>query len=215
MPQGCDEQENISIDNFIIRFVPYLILAILYGLSYLYFNSSTQFIMFIIIFILNFFTILFFYKDFLSIQNLSKSIFGEDFGLDVGNEKSIFTKVFIFAIFITLILNIATFGIILAVFDYGKRSTNDYLSYKLTDPNMALITNIKENFKIYFITLFSFACFVIYSHTNCRLKLLLQNIIGLFLSIFIIVLSIKSCISSVEFLNIKKHHKPLYSNTTK
>ena len=201
-------ENNISIEAFLPGAFRYVILAVLYIICFLYFyNNSTQFIIFIVIFILNFFTIVFLYKDFLSIPNLYESLLGDSENAVAGSG---FTKMFAFAIFITLTLNIATFGMILAVFDYGKKSTNDYLSYTMTPQNMELLKEFKGLYYWYIIFTGFFAFFMIYSHTSGRLKLMLQNIIGIILSIAIITIASYECYLSVKFLNTLLHKRQLY-----
>jgi hypothetical protein len=198
--------DNIRMDAFLQGVFRYVILAILYIICYLHlYSNSTQFILFIVIFILNFFTIVFLYKDFLSVPDLSESLFG-----DSEIPGSGFTKLFTFAILITLILNIATFGMILAVFDYGKKSTNDYLSYTMTPQNMELLTEFKTWYYRYVLLISFFTFFIIYSHTTGRLKLMLQNMIGIVLSGAIISIASYECFLSVKFLRTLLHKRQLY-----
>lgn len=199
-------EDNIKMELFLPGVFRYAVLLVLYMICFLYiYNNSTQFILFIVIFILNFFTILFLYKDFLSIPELSDSLFGESEVM--GNT---FTKLFTFAIVITLTLNIATFGMILAVFDYGKKSTNDYLSYTMTPQNMKLLTEFKGWYYWYMIYVGFFAFFVAYSHTTGKLKIMLQNVVGTILSIAIIVISSYECSLAVKFLDNLLHKRQLY-----
>jgi hypothetical protein len=123
---------------------------------------------------------------------------------------SMFTKMFVFAILITLTLNIATFGMILAVFDYGKQSTNDYLSHTMTPQNMQLLTEFKGWYYWYMVYIGFFAFFIIYSHTTGRLKLMLQNMVGVILSIAVICIASYECSLSVKFLNNLLHKLQLY-----
>ena len=204
----ADIENNIRMDTFLTGVFRYAILAILYIICFLFlYSNSTQFILFIVIFILNFFTIIFLYKDFLSIPDLSNSLFGNT---DTPVSSSMFTKLFVFAILITLTLNIATFGMILAVFDYGKKSTNDYLSYTMTPQNMKLLTEFKRWYYWYVIFIGFFSFFMIYSHTTGRLKLMLQNIIGVILSIVVICIASYECVLSVKFLNNLLYKLQLY-----
>jgi hypothetical protein len=182
---------NIRMDTFLTGVFRYAILVILYIICFLFlYNNSTQFILFIVIFILNFFTIVFLYKDFLSVPELATNLIGDSENVGPG---SMFTKLFVFAILITLTLNIATFGMILAVFDYGRKSTNDYLSYTMTPQNMQLLTEFKGWYYCYMVAIGFFAFFIIYSHTTGRLKLMLQNMIGVILSITVIYIASYEC----------------------
>jgi len=121
-----------------------------------------------------------------------------------------FTKLFIFAIIITLTLNIATLGIILSVFDYGKQSTNNYLSHTMTPQNMELLNKFKILYMWYMIFMGFFAFIVIYSHTTGKLKIILQNFIGIILSCSIIILASYMCSLSVKFLGNRLNRRQLY-----
>jgi hypothetical protein len=201
-------QDNIGTESFIKGIFRYIILVMLYVIYFLYIHSdSTQFVLFIVVFILNFFTVVFLYKDFLSIDGLEQSIMSS-----MGNSGSgsMFTKVFVFAILITLILNIATFGIILAVFDYGKRTTNDYLSYRMTPQNDQLLKDFNWWYYVYIMFMGFFAFFVIFSHTTGKLKILLQNMIGVVMTVIILYSASYLCVLSVRFLDNLKHKRQLY-----
>lgn len=201
-------EDNIGMETFFKGIFRYLILVILYIICLLYiYSHSTQFILFIVIFVLNFFTIVFLYKDFLSIDGLEQSIMSSTENNIPG---SMFTKVFVFAILITLILNIATFGIILAVFDYGKKSTNDYLSYAMTPQNDILLNEFKWWYYVYLMFMGFFAFFVIFSHATGKLKILLQNMMGVAMTIIIIYSASYLCVLSVRFLDNLKHKRQLY-----
>ena len=189
--------DDMSLKEFLPGVLRYAVLAILYIICFLYlYSNSTQFILFIVLFILNFFTIVFLYADFLSFP----SIFGEN----------IFTQLSVFSIFITLILNIATFGMILAVFDYGKKSTNDYGTYTMTPQNMQLIADFKGWYYWYMAYMGFFAFFVIYSHADGRLRLMLQNMIGVILSLAVISIGSYQCYLAVEFVRNRIYKRQLY-----
>lgn len=201
MPVQNSSTENL--ENFLPGMFRYGVLGFLYITCLLYFyNNSTQFILFIVVFILNFFTIVFLYKDFLSLPILTESLFGEN--------ANNFTKFFVFSIFVTLILNISTFSIILSVFDYGKRTTNDYLTYTMTPNNVQLLTDFKKAYYWYMIFTSFFVFVVIFSHASENLKIVLQNMIGFILSFAIITISSYQCYLSVEFLKNRKYKLQLY-----
>ena len=199
-------EDNIQMGEFLPGVFRYIVLALLYVISFLYIrNNSTQFIIFIVVFILNFFTIIFLARDFFAIPDLSDSLLGDSMKIGSG-----FTKLFVFAIIITLVLNIATFGIILAVFDYGKKSTNNYLSYTMTPQNMELMNEFKSFYFWYMIFIGFFAFFMIYSHTTGKLKLVLQNFIGIILSGVIIAIASYKCSLAVKFLGNLRYKRQLY-----
>ena len=199
-------EDNIQMGEFLPGVFRYIVLAVLYVISFLYIRkNSTQFIIFIVVFILNFFTIVFLLRDFLSIPDLSHSLLGDS--MKIG---SAFTKLFVFVIISTLVLNIATFGIILAVFDYGKKSTNNYLSYTMTPQNMELMNNFKASYFGYMVFIGFFAFFMIYSHTTGKLKIVLQNFIGIIFTFLIIAIASYNCYLAVKFLDNLRHKRQLY-----
>jgi hypothetical protein len=199
-------EDNIKMEQFLPGIFRYAVLLILYIVCFLYlYHNSTQFILFIVIFILNFFTIVFLYTDFIAIPDLANNLFGDSDTMGSG-----FTKMFTFAILITLTLNIITFGMILSVFDYGKKSTIDYLSYTMTPQNTQLLTEFKGWYYWYMIYLGFLAFFVAYSHTTGKLKIMLQNLLGSILSIVIIVISSYQCSLAVKFLDNIFYKRQLY-----
>lgn len=192
-----------NAENFLPDIFRYGVLGFLYITCLLYFyNNSTQFILFIVVFILNFFSIVFLYKDFFSLPILTESLFGEN--------SNNFTKFFVFSIFITLILNIATFSIILSVFDYGKKTTNDYLTYTMTPNNVQLLTDFKKYYYWYMISISFFVFVIVFAHASPVLKVVLQNMIGFILSFVIIGISSYQCYLSVEFLKNRRYKLQLY-----
>lgn len=204
-----NKYNNIRLDDFLPAIFRYIVLIILYFFTIIYFSRPpSQFILTIIMLILNFFTVVFLFKDFLSTPNLAKGIMGESFSLDIISEKSIFTKLFVFAIFITLTLNFATISIMIYVFDYGNKNSNNNTIYKMSSYNTNLMNNFIVWFKWYMMIIGAFAFIIVYSHSVGRIKILLQNLVGFGLSITVIVISSYLCSLSVDFL---KHKYNLYT----
>jgi len=197
--------DNIRLDEFLPALFRYIVLIILYCITVLYFyRTPSQFILSITMLILNFFTVIFLFKDLLSIPNLAKNIYNEEMSLDIGSsEGSIFTKLFVGAIFITLILNFATISIIIYVYDYGNKKANPNTIYKMSGYNVSLMNNFIVWFKWYMMVLGLLVLFVVYSNLTGKMKALLQNLTGLGFSVTIICIASYLCSISVDFLNNK------------
>uniref|UniRef100_A0A6C0DYR9 Uncharacterized protein n=1 Tax=viral metagenome TaxID=1070528 RepID=A0A6C0DYR9_9ZZZZ len=196
-----------SLIPFIFR---YLVIIVIYLFIFSNKNISMMYIEYIIIGVLNFVTILFFYKDMFSIQNIQKSVFKNGQSDKPGDEMNILTIVFIAVIFLTLLLNVATTAIIFAVLEYGRQTVKNTDNHILTPKNAETLMNIKECLKFYVIFIAFFALFVGYSHTKGRTKILIQNIVGVTFSIFTVVSSVYACILSVSFLDNKKYKRNIY-----
>jgi hypothetical protein len=198
-----------SVGDTNITIFRYAILCFLYAVIFInFYNVSTQFIFTIILFILNFFTIVFLFKDIFSIEQISKNLFSQYLPTDV--EYNPITKLFIFAIGITLLLNIASLAIVISVFDYGKKSTNMLASYTMTRKNTETMGYIITMFKRYVYAVFVFAFLVVYTGVSAPVQRMMYNIAGTGLSIALVGLSTYLCIYSVDFLNVRTYRMQLY-----
>jgi hypothetical protein len=191
--------------------VRYTTLLIFYGLTFFYFfNDSLQFIIFIGIFILNFFTLLFLYKDLLSNTKISQAIYNPSFSINFGEQYGSLLKMFIAVIFMVLLMQVSSIGIILAVFDYGKSDLNNYYSYVMTPPNTEIITIFKQLIKWTTIFIAFFAYVIIVSCSEDRVRALLINIVGLIVSLGILASGAYGIFIATKFLDIKKNGQQLY-----
>jgi len=191
--------------------IRYGLLLFFYVTTFAYFfNDSMQFILFIGVFILNFFLLVFLYKDFFSNEKLSQVIFNPNMVFSFGELNGGFVKLFIGVIFLVLLMQIASIAIILVVFDYGKANTNNYLSYTMTPPNMIILRLFKEILMWTTLCIAIFAFILIYSFTENRAKALLLNTIGAILSFTVIVTGAYGIYVSKQFLDIKEHGQQLY-----
>ena len=173
-------------------------------------KPNIQFILFIIVFILNFFTILFLYKEFISTPLLMKSFFEMYTEKDPMSSRNWATKFFVAIIGLTALLFICSLSIILVVFDYGKKSTNDFKSYVMTPNNKRLLDQFKTAFRTYMVYLTIFVYFMIYSHTEGAVKKFMFNFASVALSAVLMVTSSYCCFAAVKFLDNKKHRRQLY-----
>lgn len=198
-----------------IDFLPvifrYIVLVVIFFLIFFFFkNKSTQFILFIVVFIVNFFTIVFLYRDLLA-TNLVSSFFYPSMTLNIQESNSIFVKIFIGSIFSTLLLQVCSIAIMLVVFDYGKRSTNNYYTPVMTDQNTNILNEYIKLLKWYFIIIGIFAYVIAISYTkNEKIRNILINIGCILPACFILGSSIYGTVLAVKFLDNKKYHRALY-----
>jgi hypothetical protein len=189
----------------------YFIMLLLYIIVFTQFKKpNIQFILFIFVFILNFFTVLFLYKEFVSTPLLIKSVYDLYASNDPQDTRNVFTKFFVLIIALTALLFVCSLSIILVVFDYGKKTTNDFKSYVMTPNNSILLDQFKTAFRTYMVYLAIFVFFVIYAHTEGAVKNFMYNIACIILSAIIIITSTYSCIAAVKFLDNKQKHRQLY-----
>lgn len=204
------ENNPADLGSIIPIILRYLVIILLYFFIFLNKNVSMMYVEYIILCVINFVSVFLFYKDMFSIKNIQVSVFANGQSTSPGNEMNFFTKIFIMIIFLTLLLNVATSGIIIAVFEYGRKRIKNSDNYVLDPKNTELLMNIKKSLQFYAIFISVFALFVAYSHTNGVIKIVIQNIVGIIFSVFTIASSVYACILSVTFLENKKNKRDIY-----
>jgi hypothetical protein len=189
----------------------YIVLALLYVIVFANFSKvSIQFLLFMVIMILNFFLVIFVGRDMINSAGLMKAVYGTFTEMDAPEYKNPFVVYFVWIIGLTVLLSVCSISIVLAVFDYGKKTTNDFISYTLTPANTLLINQFEVSYQTYIIYLALFVYFVIFAHTSGPAKVLMFNIACILFSIIIVATSIYSCYISVRFLDNKKYKRQLY-----
>jgi hypothetical protein len=202
-------QKVSSMENILPTIIRYFVVIILYIFVFGNKNTAMMFIEYIVLFILNFFTLAFLFKDMYSVDKIVANVFDKRGGTDLGTP--IYTKMFVFVIFITLLLNIATFGIIFAVLSYGRNSIKDDKNYVMNPDNIDLLLRIKECFFYYVPIVSIFSLFFIYSHiTDTAIKSIIENMVGIICSVFLLASSIYACVLSVKFLENKTYNRTIY-----
>lgn len=197
-------------DYFPIAFRYFVLFGIFYFI-FTYFKIKTlQFLLFIAIFIANFFTIVFLFHDFIS-ANLVSGVFSASNSFSLQENNGVFIKIFIGVIFGTLILQFSSLAIMIAVFDYGKKSTNSYYTATLTDGNANIVSNYIRFNWIYFICMAVFTYVIVITNIkNERIRNIVVNI-GCFIpTAFLLGCSIYSTVLAVKFLDNKKYKRSLY-----
>jgi hypothetical protein len=211
-----DSDKKIELQNATTAIFPtmfrYIVLIGLYALIFLKFKkTSLQFILFIISIILNFFTFVFIIRDMSITKRLMKNIYGL---YKPGEENSPYHNpyaiFFVLIIILTGLLFICSLGIILAVFDYGKKTTNTFSTFTMTPANTDLLSKFKDTFRTYMVYLSIFSFYIIQAHSEGPTREILFNIGGAILSLVLLATSIYCCVAAVRFLKIKQYHKQLY-----
>lgn len=210
-----NKSTSFKVTDFLPIIFRYIIILIMYFYVFYFFNeNSMRFILFIVLFILFVFTIVFLYRDLIA-TNLVSNIFHPSLSLSIQGDNSVFVKLFVFSIFATLLLQLCSLSIILAVFDYGKNASNsatkNFYTSTMTNSNTEIVNNYIFWLKIYFIIMGIFAYAIAISYTtNPRIKNILMNIGFLLPSGFIIGSSIYCTILAVQFLDNKKYSRSVY-----
>jgi len=197
-------------DFFPVVFRYIVLVALLFIIFFFFKRKSIRFILFIVIFIINFFTFVFLYRDLIA-TNLVSDIFHPTMSFNLQNSKSVFIKIFVGTIFLTLLLQVSSIAIMLVVFDYGKRFTHNFYSANMTSPNVKIVDEYLVWLRRYFIIVGVLSYILAISYTkNERIRNLLINI-GCLLPVgFLLGSSIYGTVLAVKFLNVKKHHRALY-----
>lgn len=154
-------------------FFRYSIFIILYFLAAIFYNNSTQFIIYIILLIINFGTIIFLSIDLLSISKLEELLFENKSFFD-----TIFIKIFIGVIALTQLLHFASIMVILVMFDSAQKSINNYNDYKMNTKSDNLLYNYKLMFSIFTLSFFIFLFFILVTYTSVKI---IQTIIHILL----------------------------------
>lgn len=202
---------QIDMTNIISIVLRYTILLVLYFIVFYYLRlESTQFILYIVLLILLFFTVLFLFRDFLSIETLMRALFNPDFNLDFTSENSSYVKIFVFVILITLLLQFCGAAVVIAVFDYGKKSTNDFNTYQLTLPNALIMGSYKKVLEYFMIFVFMFSYIITATYSTGKIKNIILNVSGILFSLLLLALAPYSMYFAVEFLKNKKARRDIY-----
>lgn len=202
---------QIDIPNIISIVLRYTILIVLYFIVFYYLRlESTQFILFIVLLILLFFTVLFLFRDFLSIKPLMFALFNPDFNLDITAENSSYVKIFVFVILIALLLQFCGAAVVIAVFDYGKKSTNDFNTYQLTLPNALIMGSYKKVLEYFMIFVFMFSYIITATYSTGKIKNIILNVSGILFSLLLLALAPYSMYLAVEFFKNKKARRDIY-----
>lgn len=202
---------TIKVTEYFPILFRYAVIIVLYCYVFYFFRvNSMKYMLFIIIYILNLFTILFLYRDLIA-TGLVSTLFHPSLSLSIQRNESVFVKLFVFFIFATLLLQVCSLSVILAVFHYGKHVTNNFYTPQMTDANKELMDEYVYWLKWYFIVVGMFAYAMAASYSGDRVKNILVNIGLLIPSGIVVGCSVYGMMLAVKFLDNKKYHRSLYS----
>jgi cbb3-type cytochrome oxidase subunit 3 len=159
-----------------------------------------------VFFILNFFSFIFVARDMLSTTELMKNIYG----VSDSEYQNPYVKYFATIIGLTLVLFLCSLSVVLAVFDYGKKKTNDFTAYTLTPANKSLMQTFELSYRQYMLYLAIFVYFIVFAHTTGTMRTIMLNIACIILSVILLSTSIYCCVVAVDFFNNKKYKRQLY-----
>lgn len=180
-----------------------VLIAILFILREFAYSDSLKFIIYICMLITTFFTIGFLYWDLLGSGLLSRGVFSENGGL--------FQKIFVAVLFLTLLLQIASLSIIIAVFDYGKEQVSSYYTPRLTKHNRELLRDYDNKLQIFYVVVgFCSAVLAISQIKDEEIKTIAVNLACALPILFMLYTSIWGTIRAVEFLKNKQGKRALY-----
>ena len=180
-----------------------VLIAILFILRDFAYSDSLKFIIYICMLITTFFTIGFLYWDLLGSGLLSRGVFSDNGGL--------IQKIFVAVLFLTLLLQIASLSIIIAVFDYGKEQVSSYYTPRLTKHNRELLRDYDNKLQIFYVVVgFCSAVLAISQIKNEEIKTIAVNLACALPILFMLYTSIWGTIRAVEFLKNKQGKRALY-----
>ena len=180
-----------------------VLIAILFILRDFAYSDSLKFIIYICMLITTFFTIGFLYWDLLGSGLLSRGVFSDNGGL--------IQKIFVAVLFLTLLLQIASLSIIIAVFDYGKEQVSSYYTPRLTKHNRELLRDYDNKLQMFYVVVgFCSAVLAISQIKDEEIKTIAVNLACALPILFMLYTSIWGTIRAVEFLKNKQGKRALY-----
>lgn len=184
-------------------FFRYAVLILMFTISFFTImkNYTMQFIMFILLFILNFFGSLFVIRDILFLPGYYNA-----FATPMSNYITFFT----FALVVTVLAHFCALAIILAVFDYGKKSKYDFRVKKMSEKNTKILTDFKKIFISSTALVGLLAFLLVYKHVSLEVQELMFKVISTMISLALLGMIGYELFLSVQFLKTKQHHNPLY-----
>ena len=203
--------ETINLIDVISIVLRYVVLILLYAIIFSFFGKENiQFLLFILFFITLFFTIVFLFRDIFSLNGLVNAFYNPLISFDFTDEKSTYIKIFMTVLVSCLLLLFSSTAIILAVFDYGKSSLNDYNTHKLTFPNILIMDEYKEYLK-YSVFIMGFLAYSIaFNYASPKVKTVLFNTTSILLCVLVLYMTIYNTVLATKFLENKKYNRQLY-----
>lgn len=192
-------------------FFRYVILILLYVFTFIYvLKGPTQFILFILIFILNFFAGVFVLRDIFVSPGVLAKLIDPSSTMSLLEDPPFLLKLFLFALIIGILAQFICLVIIIVVFDYGKKGKTDFRVYTMSSQNDYLLYQFKRFF-VYSTTLLGLlSFFIIYNYSDQKTKNLMRNLLCSVMSVSILGIIGYELYLVVQFLKTKQHRAPLY-----
>lgn len=203
--------QTINPTDVLYIVLRYLVLISIYIVIFYFFSKENiQFLLFILFLITIFFTIVFLFRDILSLTGVVNAFYNPLTSFDFTDEKSSYIKIFMIVLSSCLLLLFSSTAIVLAVFDYGKSSLTDYNSHTLTFPNKLLIDEYKEYLKYAIIVIGFLTYSIALNYASSKVKSVLFNTTSILLCIFVLYMTIYNTVLATKFLDNKKYKRQLY-----
>lgn len=193
-------------------FFRYIILILLYVFSFIYvFKNPSQFIVFILIFILNFFGALFVLRDIFVNKGVLIQLFNPGSTMSLLGDPPILLKAYLFALIVGILAQVVCLIIIIVVFDYGKKSRTNFTVYKMSSANNFTLYQFKQFFisSTALIGLLTFL--ILFNYSDEITRNLLRNLLCIGTSLSILGIIGYELFLVVQFLKTKQHRAPLYN----
>lgn len=188
-----------------------VLIAILFILREFAYSDSLKFIIYICMLITTFFTIGFLYWDLLGSGLLSRGVFSDNYSTNMSDNGGLIQKTFVTVLFLTLLLQIASLSIIIAVFDYGKEQVSSYYTPRLTKHNRDLLRDYDSKLQMFYVVVgFCSAVLAISQIKDQEIKTIAVNLACALPILFMLYTSIWGTIRAVEFLKNKQGKRALY-----
>ena len=212
---ASDLDKPIEIDMVVV--FRYVLLIVLYMLSFIYiFQQEYQFIFIVIIFILHVFGSIFLMRDIFTNEEMMEKLFYDEFTpTALSTDNPTFLKIFIAVIFIGIILKMVSLIMMIDVFDYGQTQLNNYSgSFGMSSSNTEKMYNYKLMyiFSSILIMFLSYTIFSAYGHP--KFQAAVRNIFAIIMSVTILGVSSYEIVYANDFLQIKNRKGELYQLST-
>lgn len=192
-------------------FFRYVILIVLYVFAFLYvFNNSSQFIVFILLFILNFFGGVFVLRDIFVNNGVLVKLMDPGSTMSLLADPPFLLKMFMTALVIGILSQFICLVILIVVFDYGKKGPTNFTVYKMSAYNNLLLYKFKQFFISSTALIGLLAFLILYNYSDTLTKNLMRNLLCTGTSLSILGIIGYQLFLVVEFLKTKKHRAPLY-----
>lgn len=191
----------------------YAVLILMYIITFITLiqGGSLQFIMFIVLFVLNVFGGLFMLRDTFipNIGAINKVLYSQS-QTGFSTDNSITLSLFLFALIVAILAQLFAIAITMSVFDYGKPSAYDLRTKPMSSRNENLMRELKKMLAGSTALTGLLGFFVVYQYIPDIYKPLLRNIVCTMISLAVLGIVGYELYLSVMFLRTRQRNAPLY-----